>query len=246
MAPGSGASTRRSPRLALRGASARIRSELLGRPRRLGRSRRCGLRSRRRPGFSTSMSTRITTVPSSRSSARPTSSSKPCSRESGRGRRARSISAITRASIRGSALRTSSRSSRSGRSDEPERARRPPSRLAIAIAHRARAAGVLLRAPDRRTGADRAFFRRGGPAELQRRIDSGELTPDRGPARLHPIGRRRPRRRATRRSSRSTSTSGRATSTSRERSPPSFGSATAAFPGFAPSASTCRGRGWCR
>ena len=31
-----------------------------------------------------------------------------------------------------------------------------------------------------------AFFRRGGPAELQRRMDSGEVTPDRGPARLHP------------------------------------------------------------
>jgi glutamate formiminotransferase len=43
-----------------------------------------------------------------------------------------------------------------------------------------------------------AFFRRGGPAELQRRIDSGELAPDRGPATLHPaaggvlIGVRRP------------------------------------------------------
>lgn len=35
-------------------------------------------------------------------------------------------------------------------------------------------------------GADRgpAFFRRGGPEELQRRIDAGELTPDFGPARL--------------------------------------------------------------
>jgi glutamate formiminotransferase/glutamate formiminotransferase/formiminotetrahydrofolate cyclodeaminase len=29
-----------------------------------------------------------------------------------------------------------------------------------------------------------AFFRRGGPGELQRRMDSGELTPDFGPARL--------------------------------------------------------------
>ena len=43
-----------------------------------------------------------------------------------------------------------------------------------------------------------AFFRRGGPEELQRRIDVGELRPDRGPARLHPsaggvlIGVRRP------------------------------------------------------
>jgi glutamate formiminotransferase len=31
-----------------------------------------------------------------------------------------------------------------------------------------------------------AFFRRGGPEELQRRIDSGELAPAFGPARLHP------------------------------------------------------------
>jgi glutamate formiminotransferase / 5-formyltetrahydrofolate cyclo-ligase len=43
-----------------------------------------------------------------------------------------------------------------------------------------------------------AFFRRGGPDELQRRIDSGELAPDYGPARLDPsagavlVGARRP------------------------------------------------------
>jgi glutamate formiminotransferase / 5-formyltetrahydrofolate cyclo-ligase len=43
-----------------------------------------------------------------------------------------------------------------------------------------------------------AFFRRGGPEELQRRVDSGELAPDRGPEALHPsaggvlIGVRRP------------------------------------------------------
>jgi glutamate formiminotransferase len=43
-----------------------------------------------------------------------------------------------------------------------------------------------------------AFFRRGGPEELQRRIDAGDLAPDRGPARLHPtaggvvLGVRRP------------------------------------------------------
>src|SRR5215208_7601940 len=43
-----------------------------------------------------------------------------------------------------------------------------------------------------------AFFRRGGPKELQRRIDSGELAPDCGPRTLHPtaggvlIGVRRP------------------------------------------------------
>ena len=43
-----------------------------------------------------------------------------------------------------------------------------------------------------------AFFRRGGTEELQRRVDSGELAPERGPRRLHPtagavlVGVRRP------------------------------------------------------
>jgi glutamate formiminotransferase len=43
-----------------------------------------------------------------------------------------------------------------------------------------------------------AFFRSGGPEGLQRRIDAGELSPDRGPAELHPtaggvlVGVRRP------------------------------------------------------
>jgi glutamate formiminotransferase len=43
-----------------------------------------------------------------------------------------------------------------------------------------------------------AFFRRGGPAELQRRVDGGELAPDFGPRRLDPaagavlVGARRP------------------------------------------------------
>jgi glutamate formiminotransferase len=47
-------------------------------------------------------------------------------------------------------------------------------------------------------GREPAFFRRGGPEELQRRVDSGELAPDFGPARLHPsaggvlVGVRRP------------------------------------------------------
>lgn len=35
-------------------------------------------------------------------------------------------------------------------------------------------------------GRGPAFFRRGGPAELQRRLDTGELIPDFGPGRLHP------------------------------------------------------------
>jgi glutamate formiminotransferase len=47
-------------------------------------------------------------------------------------------------------------------------------------------------------GRPRADLRRGGPAELQRRIDAGELTPDFGPARVDPasgavlVGARRP------------------------------------------------------
>jgi glutamate formiminotransferase len=47
-------------------------------------------------------------------------------------------------------------------------------------------------------GRGPAFFRRGGPAELQRRIESGELAPDFGPRQLHPtaggviVGARRP------------------------------------------------------
>jgi len=47
-------------------------------------------------------------------------------------------------------------------------------------------------------GRGPTFFRRGGPEELQRRIDAGELTPDHGPSRLDPaaggviVGARRP------------------------------------------------------
>ena len=47
-------------------------------------------------------------------------------------------------------------------------------------------------------GREPAFFRRGGPEELQRRVEAGELAPDRGPDRLHPtaggvlVGVRRP------------------------------------------------------
>jgi glutamate formiminotransferase len=47
-------------------------------------------------------------------------------------------------------------------------------------------------------GRGPAYFRRGGPAELQRRLDAGEVRPDFGPARLHPsaggviVGARRP------------------------------------------------------
>jgi glutamate formiminotransferase len=47
-------------------------------------------------------------------------------------------------------------------------------------------------------GVSPAMLRRGGPEEVQRRIDAGELIPDRGPAQLHPaagcvlVGARRP------------------------------------------------------
>jgi glutamate formiminotransferase len=47
-------------------------------------------------------------------------------------------------------------------------------------------------------GREPAFYRRGGPEELQRRVAEGELSPDRGPNRLHPtagavlVGVRRP------------------------------------------------------
>jgi glutamate formiminotransferase len=47
-------------------------------------------------------------------------------------------------------------------------------------------------------GREPAFFRHGGPEELQRRVEAGEVRPDRGPERLHPtagavlVGVRRP------------------------------------------------------
>jgi glutamate formiminotransferase / 5-formyltetrahydrofolate cyclo-ligase len=43
--------------------------------------------------------------------------------------------------------------------------------------------GELATSPDR---AERSWLRRGGPEELARRMDSGELAPDYGPARAHP------------------------------------------------------------
>jgi glutamate formiminotransferase / 5-formyltetrahydrofolate cyclo-ligase len=43
--------------------------------------------------------------------------------------------------------------------------------------------GELATSEERR---ERAFFRRGGPAELARRMRGGELAPDRGPAEPHP------------------------------------------------------------
>ena len=109
---------------------------------------------------------------------------------------------------------------------------RPRAACALASAERI---GAELQLPvflygESAPGRGPAFFRRGGPEELQRRIDAGELTPDFGPARLDEraggviVGARRPliafnvnlgdgRRRA-----------------SRVRSPRSCGSGAAAFP----------------
>ena len=44
---------------------------------------------------------------------------------------------------------------------------------------------VFLYGASAPAGRGPAFFRRGGPEELQRRVDAGELAPDFGPARLH-------------------------------------------------------------
>ena len=81
----------------------------------------------------------------------------------------------------------------------PEDASRARS-AALSVAHRV---GDELGLPvflyaDLGEGRGPAFFRRGGPEELQRRIDAGELTPDFGPKRLDPaaggviVGARRP------------------------------------------------------
>ena len=82
------------------------------------------------------------------------------------------------------------------RPDDLERAKATASSLAERI-------GDGLRLPvflygELAPGRGPAFFRRGGPAELQRRIDAGELAPDFGPERLDEraggviVGARRP------------------------------------------------------
>ncbi len=82
------------------------------------------------------------------------------------------------------------------RADDRERAGETARRLAERI-------GAELELPvflyaDLAQGRGPAFFRRGGPVELQRRIDEGEVVPDYGPRRLHPaaggviVGARRP------------------------------------------------------
>src|SRR5690242_13520046 len=67
------------------------------------------------------------------------------------------------------------------RPEDAERARR----AALAIGARIGALGlpVFVYAPPERGPA---FYRRGGRAELQRRLEAGELSPDFGPAELHP------------------------------------------------------------
>jgi glutamate formiminotransferase len=82
------------------------------------------------------------------------------------------------------------------RPQDRERAREAAWRLAERV-------GLELELPvflyaDLAPGRGPAFFRRGGPNELQRRIDAGELAPDFGPKQLHPgaggviVGARRP------------------------------------------------------
>ena len=98
-------------------------------------------------------------------------------------RRARRPARRTTGSTRGSARPTSSRSCRSGRVRWSSR-----SRWRLTLGRRV---GAELGLPVFLYGAGAdgrrpAFFRRGGPAELQRRIDAGELRPAFGPPRLDP------------------------------------------------------------
>jgi glutamate formiminotransferase len=82
------------------------------------------------------------------------------------------------------------------RPDEMERARRCALDLAERVAGELGLPVFLY--GESAPGRGPAFFRRGGPEELQRRIDAGELAPDFGPSRLHPsaggtiVGARRP------------------------------------------------------
>jgi glutamate formiminotransferase len=68
------------------------------------------------------------------------------------------------------------------RESDAERARATAVRLARRVGEEL-ALPVFLYA-DLASGRGPAFFRRGGPAELQRRIDAGDLVPDFGPMRL--------------------------------------------------------------
>jgi glutamate formiminotransferase len=82
------------------------------------------------------------------------------------------------------------------RPEDRERARSAAARLARRVGQEL-ALPVFLYG-DLAEGRGPAFFRSGGPTELQRRIDAGELRPDFGPSRLDPraggviVGARRP------------------------------------------------------
>ena len=161
------------------------------------RSPRCATRSRRPRGCSTSTRTRITTAPSSRSSARRASSSRRSPAGSRRPIGAHRPRAGTRARTRASGPPTSCRSSPLRPEDEASRASRGararrPARLGarapgllLRTAHRGRAgAGVLP--PRRRRGAR--------PADRDRRA---RPRPRAGPAASRPparvlVGVRRP------------------------------------------------------
>jgi glutamate formiminotransferase len=82
------------------------------------------------------------------------------------------------------------------RADDRDRARAAATRVAERIASELELPVFLY--GDLAPGRGPAFFRRGGPAGLQRRIEAGELAPDLGPRTLDPgaggviIGARRP------------------------------------------------------
>ena len=129
---------------------------------------------------STSIATPTTTGPSTRSSATRSNSSQRCSPAS-------------RAPASGSTCAaTQGAHPRIGAADvvplvpiheaDAERARAAALELARRVGEEL-ALPVFLYA-DLAPGRGPAFFRRGGPAELQRRIDAGELAPDFGPAQL--------------------------------------------------------------
>ena len=153
------------------------------------RGARCRARSAcRRCSTFTRMPT--TTGRCSRSSATSTRSSRRCWRGSPV-RASASTCASTKARIRGSARQTSCRSSPSI----------PPiaSVRGIARCGSPTRIGAELGLPvflygDSAPGRGPAFYRRGGPEELQRRIDAGELSPDFGPRHARRASRRCDRR----------------------------------------------------
>jgi glutamate formiminotransferase / 5-formyltetrahydrofolate cyclo-ligase len=82
------------------------------------------------------------------------------------------------------------------RPEQMERARRCAAEIAARVAAELDLPVFLY--GESAPGRGPAFFRRGGVAELRRRLDAGELAPDLGPKRLHPtaggtiVGARRP------------------------------------------------------